>query len=377
MKKTKGFGLFGIIVIMIITALVSSIATGVIMLNNSSTGNIDLVNDKELQEFIEVYETLISKYYEDIDKEALLDAAKDGMSDYLDDKYTTYLDDEEYEKILEELSGTYNGIGVTIDNNKIVSVTSLSPADKAGIVSNDVILTVNGVDVQTMDSDQIGDLIKNSNNSVINLEISRDSQTLSFSIQKEELINPTISYQKIEGTNIGYIYIKNFSQNLSAQVTNALTELENQEIRSLIIDVRDNAGGYLSAAEETASIFLEEGKTIYSLKTSNNTFKYNDETKEKKTYPIVVLINKNSASASEILAAALKESYGATLVGTKSYGKGKVQQVVDSFKFTSAEWLTPTGNCIDTIGLTPDYPIAYTDLEIYDSQINKAIELLQ
>ncbi len=381
MKKTRGFGLLGIIVIIIITALVSSIATGVIMLNNNSVGlngsTIDLSNDKDLQEFIEVYETLITKYYEDIDKESLLDAAKDGMSNYLGDKYTTYLDDAEYNKILDELSGTYNGIGISIENNNIISVTPLSPADKAGILAGDVILNINGIDVQNMNSDSIGSLIKGNSTKVVNVQVLRNDEIYTYSLEKEELINPTITYTQLEGTTIGYIYIKSFSQNLGTQVSNALKELEKKGITSLIIDVRDNAGGYLSAAEETASLFLEKNKTIYSLKTSNSKFTYSDETEEKRTYPIVVIMNNNSASASEILAAALKDSYGASLVGSKSYGKGKVQQVVDSFKFTSAEWLTPEGICIDGIGLTPDYNVVYNDTETYDTQIVKAMELLQ
>lgn len=381
MKKSRGFGLLGIIVIIIITALVSSIATGVIMLNNNSVGlngsTIDLSNDKDLQEFIEVYETLITKYYEDIDKESLLDAAKDGMSNYLGDKYTTYLDDAEYNKILDELSGTYNGIGISIENNNIISVTPLSPADKAGILAGDVILNINGIDVQNMNSDSIGSLIKGNSTKVVNVQVLRNDEIYTYSLEKEELINPTITYTQLEGTTIGYIYIKSFSQNLGTQVSNALKELEKKGITSLIIDVRDNAGGYLSAAEETASLFLEKNKTIYSLKTSNSKFTYSDETEEKRTYPIVVIMNNNSASASEILAAALKDSYGASLVGSKSYGKGKVQQVVDSFKFTSAEWLTPEGICIDGIGLTPDYNVVYNDTETYDTQIVKAMELLQ
>lgn len=381
MKKTRGFGLFGIIVIIIITALVSSIATGVIMLNNNSIGlngnSVDLSNDKDLQEFIEVYETLITKYYEDIDKEGLLDAAKDGMSEYLGDKYTTYLDDSEYDKILDELSGTYSGIGISINNNNIVSVTPLSPADKAGILAGDTILTINGTNVQTMDSDSIGALIKGNSSKIVNIQVSRNNEKYNYTLEKKELINPTVTHAKLDGTSIGYIYIKSFSQNLGTQVSNALKGLESKGINSLIIDVRDNAGGYLSAAEETASLFLEENKIIYSLKTSNSKFTYSDETEEKRTYPIVVLMNNNSASASEILAAALKDSYGATLVGSKSYGKGKVQQVVDSFKFTSAEWLTPGGICIDGIGLSPDYNVIYSDTETYDTQINKAIELLQ
>lgn len=386
MKKTKGFGLVGIIIIMIVTAIVSSLATGVIMLNNSSV-NLDgtlnnLDEDEDLMEFIKVYDTLVSKYYDDIDKEGMLNAAEEGMLNFLGDKYTTYLNDSEYQEIIDELSGTYSGIGVTIDGNKVIDVTKDSPADKAGVEINDLIVKVNNIDVSDLNGNEIGNIIKSDDIEYVDLEVNRNGVIIDFSIKKESLLNPSISYEVLKDTNIGYIYIKTFSQNLSEQVSDALKELESLNIESLIIDVRDNVGGYLSAAEETASLFLENNKIIYSLESNNNRYTYYDKTKEKRNYKIAVLINKNSASASEILAAALKESYGATLVGAKSYGKGKVQQVVslssgDSVKYTSAKWLTPTGNCIDGIGLSPDYNVVYEDSGEYDSQLFKAIELMK
>ena len=382
MKKTKGFGLPSIIIIIIITAIVSSIATGVIMLNSSSniiSVNNDLTDDEDLKEFISVYSTLVSKYYNEIDKEGMLNAAEEGMLDFLGDKYTTYLDNEEYKDIIDELSGTYNGIGISIKNNKIVGVTLNSPADKSGLLKEDILIKVNGINVENMSGDDIGGIIKNNSNNAVSLEINRNGEILHFVVEKENL--PTISYEILENTNIGYLYIKNFSKNLSSQINNALKELEELNITSLIIDVRDNVGGYLSSAEKTAELFLESGKTIYSLKTSDNTSTYKDNTKESRDYPIAVLINNNSASAAEILAAALKESYNAILVGVKSYGKGVVQQVFslnsgDSAKFTYAKWLTPKGTCIDGIGLMPDYTISYTKTEKSDSQIDKAKEIL-
>ena len=385
MKKTKGFGLLGVIIIIILTSLVSSIATGVIMLNRNSAiidGNrVDLTKDSDLKEFINVYETLLSKYYDNVDKKGMLNAAEEGMLNFLDDKYTTYLNDHEYNNIIDELSGTYNGVGISILDNKVVKVTDDSPASKAGIMPDDILQEVNGVDVTEMSSKNIGELIKDKEVENVLLKIKRGEEILTFTLKKEELVNPSISYKKLDNTNIGYIYIATFSQNLSEQVNKALNELESEGINSLIIDVRDNVGGYLQAAESTASIFLEKGKVIYSLESNSKKYTYKDETETSKKYPVIVLINKNSASASEILAAALKESYGATLVGNQSYGKGKVQQVVSlngggSVKYTSAKWLTPSGKCIDEIGIKPDYDVTYEPLEYLDTQINKAIELL-
>ena len=379
MKKTKGFGLLGIIIIIIVTAIISCVATGVIMLNNNSVKYVnslpELADDAALREFVEVYQTLTENYYEDIDNEELLNAAKNGMSDYLGEKYTTFLGEAEYDKILQELSGTYNGIGITIRGNEIVSITLNSPAEIAGLQIGDIILKVNGQSVIEMSSQELGNLIKNNTSKLVSLEINRNDETIPFTIEKKEL--PTIIYYKLENTDIGYILIENFSQSLSSQVREALKALDKQKITGLIIDVRDNAGGYLSAAEETASLFIEKGKVIYSLESNSSKYTYYDKTSEKTEYPIAVLTNGNSASASEILAAALKESYNAFIVGTKTYGKGKVQQVVDSFKFTSAKWLTPYGTCIDGIGITPNYVVELESGEVYDSQISKAIEILK
>lgn len=369
-----------IIVIIIITAIVSGIATGVIMLNsgiNLTISNEKITEDEDLMNFINVYETLLEKYYDEIDKEGMLEAAEEGMLDFLGDKYTTYLEDNEYNSIIDELSSTYNGIGIAINDEKtIVSVTENSPAEKAGIEPNDIVLKINDEDVSTKTSEQIRDIIKNANKK-INVVINRNGNEINFDIEKTELINISIAYKKIENTSIGYLKIEKFSENLDKQVSNALKELENEGITSLIIDVRDNVGGYLSAAEDTSSLFLTEGKVIYSLETSNNTITYKDKTKESRNYNIIVLINNNSASASEILAGALKESYGAILVGQKTYGKGKVQQIIGgTAKYTFAKWLTPNGNCIDGIGISPDYNISNDSGDFLDNQLNKAIELL-
>ena len=381
MKKTQGFGLLEIIVIIIITAIVSSIATGVIMLNSQSeiinSEHKIITEDKDLQDFIKVYKTIVNKYYDEIDKKGMLNAAEEGMLNFLGDKYTTFLKDDEYNEIMDELSGTYSGIGVALNQNSniIVSVTKDSPAEKAGLQANDVLIKINSYDSSQMTGNEIGKIIKGCKEN-INLVVLRNGVELNFNVEKTDLINVAIDYKIIENTQIGYLSIQKFSENLSKQVKEALETLESQNIKSLIVDVRNNVGGYLSAAEDTASLFLENGKIIYFLETSNNKLTYKDETKEKREYPIAVLINGSSASASEILAAALKESYGATLIGTKTYGKGKVQQIVaDSAKYTFAKWLTPNGRCIDSIGINPDYTI-YNSNETFDAQLNKAIELL-
>ena len=202
--------------------------------------------------------------------------------------------------------------------------------------------------------------------------------TYNFETEIRTLYIPALQYKMLDHS-IGYIYISSFSGTLKNQMIDALNYLENEGMESLIIDIRNNTGGYLFAAQEVASLFLEKGKTIYSLEEKDGIKEYKDETDEKRDYKIVLLQNEGSASASEILIAALKESYGATVVGTTSYGKGKVQQTYSlddgsMVKYTSAKWLTPTGNCIDEIGISPDIYVEELSEE-EDVQLEKAIEV--
>ena len=291
---------------------------------------------------------------------------------------------------MDSISGEYSGIGISFSNldKSVVKVYPNTPAMKAGIKENDIISGFNNIDATDMAAQEIVDLIKSSN-SEFTLKILRGSETISVTLKNETLVTPNIDYKMIENTHTGYIQIQTFSGTLAKQVKNALKELENHQMTSLIIDLRDNTGGFLTAAQDVANIFLEKGKKIYGLNVQNETTFFEDNTSESKDYPIVVLINENTASASEILAAALKESYNAILVGETSFGKGKVQQTMklddgSMVKYTSAYWLTPNGNCIDGIGLVPDYHVENEEktdeqgnLTIIDNVLNKGIEILQ
>ncbi len=390
----RGFSLAWVIGIVVVTSIISAITAGVIVYNNNKlsydTTYGDLSNDKDLNEFLSVYANILSSYYEDVDTGALLDQAIAGMMDYLGDDYTTYLDDESTAELFDSLSGEYTGIGVSINNSdkSIVKVYKDTPASKAGIQEGDIIVGFNDTDVTNMTATEVVNLIKGSND-YFTLRLQRGTQTVSVSLKNETLIAPNIDYYMVENTNIGYLSLQTFSNTLATQVKDALNELEKSGMKSLIIDLRNNTGGYLTAATDVANMFLEKGKRIYGLNYQNNITNFNDETSEHKEYEIVVLINENTASASEILAAALKESYGATLVGETSFGKGKVQQTMklddgSMVKYTSAYWLTPNGTCIDGIGINPDYYIVneeVTDeagnITIPDAQLNKAIEVLQ
>ena len=391
-KKNNGFGLLSVIIIIIITAIVSALATGIIVTSNSDGINItnyDLKDDKNLQEFIDLYKTILSKYYDDIDKEGMIKAAEEGMLNFLGEKYTTILSDSDYSSMMDGLKDEYEGIGITIEGNIIRDVTVNSPAEKAGLLINDEIVTINNTNVQNLTSSEISNLIKNNNVDTVSLVIRRNGELINYTIKKSNLAYPYAEGEIIDNTTIGYLKISAFSEKLADQVEKEVTKLENNNINGLIIDLRNNGGGYLSAANETASIFLKKGLTIYSLTTNSNTTTIKDETDEYKEYRLVVLVNKQTASAAEILAAALKQSYGATLVGTQTYGKGKVQQISslksgETVKYTTAKWLTPSGVCIDGVGLNVDYnlDLVYNYNEnneiigYEDTQLNKAIELL-
>ena len=398
MKSNKGFNLLSVIIIICITSIISGITTGVIVTNTykSSTGLTynELLNDEKLNEFLEVYSSVVNNYYEDVDTSEMIDTALDAMLEYLGDSYTTYLDDEQTKKLEESLSGVYRGIGIafqmdtTTNAPTITSVTKSSPAENAGLLVGDILVRVDGTNISGKTSNEIQNMIRNSSKDSVNLVISRNGTEMAFDVAIKSVQDVNIGYELINGTNIGYLKMNIFSKTLSDQVNNALNDMETQGMQKLIIDLRNNTGGYLESAEATANLFLEKGKLIYSLENKDAKASYYDETDAHKTYPIVILLNENSASASEILAAALKDSYGygVTFVGTTSYGKGLVQQTYDlsdgsMAKYTSARWLRPNGNCINGIGLKPDYEVAKEDIRDeagypIDNQLQKAIEVI-
>ncbi len=382
-NRKIGFNLKEIIVVIIVTALVTSLTTGVIVYNqNKLTKNLtyqDLNEDNALKEFLAVYANLIDQYYENVDKTAMLESAIGAMFNYLGEDYSTYMSKEESDALAEKLEGEYKGIGIEISkqDNTIVNFIEGGAAQEAGLQVGDKITHVNGKEITN--TSEITELIKNTKaGEKIKITILRGEERLEFSIENKRIFYPNVKSEMKE-EHIGYLQIATFSNTLKEQVNLALDKLEPNDLHTLIIDLRNNTGGYLSAAKEVASLFLEKGKVIYSLEEKEDTKTFKDETDEKKDYKIILLMNEGSASASEVLIAALQESYGAITVGTTTYGKGKVQQTHtledgSMVKYTSAKWLTPKGTCIDEIGITPDYVIENTSLDI-DEQLNKAIEL--
>lgn len=392
MKKDKKiFSFLDVSVIVVISSVIMCFLGATLIYKHLGGVNFALLGeDSNLQEFIAAYNNLVDNYYDSLDKGQLIDGAISGMYGIVGDPYTTYLDSSSSNSLDSSLNGKYEGIGVTIRQSdeeliEIIEVYDDSPAEKAGLKQGDYIYKIDGEEVK--DANVVTDKLKEKKS--IKVTIMRNDSTFDVSLKATTLNYPVVSSHIFnqDGKRVGYIKLSIFSDTADIQFSNRLNKLEDEGIDSLIIDLRDNTGGYLQIAKNIAEVFLEKGKVIYSLDGKDMHETTRDETNEKRDYPLNVLINHNSASASEILAAALKYSYGAELTGTKSYGKGKVQERASltngtTVKYTTAKWLTPNGICIDEIGLEPDVEIefvneGYDQLDIYtDVQIMKTVKNL-
>ena len=376
-----------LLIIIVITVIVSSVFTGLI-LNFQYKGTLSyLKNDKVTSEYItgfmDIYTEVVNNFYEEVDQEGMINSAIDGMLDFLEDNYSIHLDKEETDQLSETLDGKYKGIGILAYGTTVVEVYKNSPAEKAGLKSDDVILEVNGKKVDNSNSQLITEYMVNDKENKI--KVKRGNEELFFSIKTDDVYLSSTTHNVIEskGNKIGYISLSSFTLNSAADFQESLIEIEKDaNIDSLIIDLRSNSGGYLNSAANIAKIFLKKDKIIYSLDNKDGIVTYKDDTKQSMDIEVVVLVNQNSASASEVLAGALKDSYGATLVGMTTFGKGTVQTTKKygdtMIKYTSAKWLRPNGECIDEIGIKPDYEveIQMKDNTLYDKQLDKAIDLL-
>ena len=320
---------------------------------------------KELNKLINVYDTITSNYYGDLDKKAMIDNAIESMMSDAGDDYTNYTNQKDTTNFLENIDATYEGIGCTVAVNEqkeiyVVSTFENSPARAAGILEKDVILKIDNQDYEGKTSEDMANYIKNNKKSKIKLTIRRGEEEKEITIVRKKVEIPTVTGEIItnEDKKIGYIQISIFSALTYEQFKKELTKLEKQNIQGLIIDVRSNTGGYLSSVTDIASMFLKKEEIIYQLENGKKIEKIKDKTKECRNYPVAVIINAASASASEILAAAMKESYNGIIVGTNSFGKGTVQKTKklsdgSMIKYTVQKWLTPKGNWINEIGVTP------------------------
>ena len=381
----------------VIIVMIFSIGIGILMCFGGIsiiTGKNYLAVTKDLKKVVDTYYAIVDNYYGELDRDKLIDGAVEGMISSVGDTFTSYSDTDSTSSFDETINGSYEGIGCTVATleDGTISVIDMfedSPSYKAGLKVGDIILKVDGESYEGKNSNDISNYIKNSRKSKIVLTIKRNNEEKDISINLSKVEIPHVSGKVIEQDNkkIGYIKISLFASNSYKQFKNKLDELEKSNIDDLIIDVRDNSGGYLSSVTDICNLFLDKGKVIYQLEDSKGKVKKKDTTKEKRKYDIVVLINGGSASASEILASAIKESYGGDIVGTNSYGKGTVQQtkkLLDGsmIKYTTQKWLTPDGNSINEVGVTPTKVVELNE-EYFnnpttenDNQLQEAIKLI-
>lgn len=391
-KKNKiKFSLLDVIIVVIISISLGSIIGASIIYNKEK---ISITNvPEELDEFVKTYNSINENYYKKVKKEELIDAAIEGMIDSLDDPYSNYMDESDTETFNRTIDGEYVGIGVTVnireDYLEVLEVSNESTAKEAGIKIGDKIIEIDGKSVKKKKSSEISKLIKGKSNTKVKLKILRDDKEIEFNLKRKSIEITSVESKIIEKNNkkVGYIDIKVFASNTYKQFKNNLYELEEKKIDSLIIDVRSNPGGYLNQVTKILELFLDKNKVLYQIKTKNNVDKVYSTTNDKKDYKIAVLINKSSASASEILASAIKESYKGTIVGITSHGKGTVQKSYEltngtSLKYTTEEWLTPKGHSINKKGVVPDEEIELNadyyneQIDDNDNQLQKALEVI-
>lgn len=395
--KKKEFNLVEVIVIMIITSIcVSVVAIIVSFTVNRKTRSFK--TDSQLVEFATMYQRINDEYYDKIDKEELIGSAIEGMVDYLDDPYTVYYSKTESQKINKELDGEYIGIGVEIKLNKtndginqyvINKVFDNSPAQKAGVCENDILVKINNQTIEKKSIGEVSKLVQGKKNTKLKLTLERKNNQINVEILSSKVDMPSVSYRKVNknGKNIGVVSISVFAENTSNQFKKIAKNFEEEKLDGLILDLRSNTGGYLKTAEEILDMFLNKGDTLYQLNSKGKTNKIVNKRSRSINLKTVVLVNAKTASAAEIVTASLKENLNCAIVGTKTYGKGKVQRTRilsngSMIKYTTQNWLTPKGNKIDGEGITPTVEVKLTKdyinapSDATDSQFQEAINQL-
>lgn len=351
------------------------------------------VLSKELAKFVDAYDAIVNNYYKEVDKDKLVESAINGMVSSIGDEYTSYSDKDVTDNFNETVNGKYMGIGALIMKNEkdlvIYKVFEDSPSYRAGLKDGDIILKLDDKDTKDMSVNDIASIVKNDDNKEVKLLVKRGEENLDITIVKDMVELPVVSGKVINHNDkkIGYISLSIFSSVASEQFNKQLVKLEKEGISGLVIDVRGNSGGYLTTVTDIVSYFLKKGDIIYKLEVNDKVTVRKDKTKESRDYPVAVLIDKNSASASEILASSIKESYNGYVVGTNSYGKGTVQQTLvlsdgSMIKYTIEKWLTPLGNWINDEGVIPtnyvELSSEYLNNPVFenDNQLNEALELV-
>lgn len=386
---------FLVAVLIVISVVKDKYAVTLIDKEASDTQEVlDADSEKKIKELLGQMELY---YYEDIDTEELTNGLYKGLFEGLGDPYSVYYTKEEYDSMMASTSGTYCGIGAVLSQDmKTMQVTVLhvykdTPADKAGLKDGDTILKVDDIEATSMELSELVTNIRGAKGTKVHLEVYREGEKdkLEYDIERDKVEVPTVEYEMLEN-NVGYIQITEFAEPTETQFTEAVNALQAQGMQAMIVDLRDNPGGYLSAVTEILDDILPEGITVYTEDKYGKRQNYTSDDEHRIEIPMAVLINENSASAAEIFAGAIKDYDYGTLIGTKSFGKGIVQTVKQlkdgsAIKLTTAKYYTPNGNYIHEVGIEPDVELEYEYTgdtnEDYDksqdNQIQKALEILE
>jgi len=345
------------------------------------------LTEEELVTILDSVNMIVKEYPFPIEEGDLYEGIMKGLFQSLDE-YSDFLNKEEADEMLIETSGRLTGIGATIRTNnegylEIIKVHENSPAEKSKLKKGDIITRVDDKDIKGMTSSESVKLIRGEKGTKVKLKVLRAKETLNFEITRDEVIINPVSYEILDG-NIGYLQLSEFSMNSYIKVKNALKAFDEKNVKKLIFDLRDNGGGLLSTALSITELFVPSGK-ILSERTNKGTSKVYESKLPASKYELVVLVNGNSASASEIFAGAVKDRKAGVLVGEKTFGKGVIQRLYPMqdgtiLKYTYAEYLTPSGISIHKKGIEPDYVVKneMKDGEVVkDKQLEKAIELLK
>ena len=370
--------------------------SGININTNTSSGNLledDAVNEKidEINRYIDSY------FYFDKDPDKQEEAIYDGIMAGLDDPYSVYYTKEEYDELMEEDSGEYVGVGAVVTQDESMRVTVVrpipgSPAEEAGIQAEDVIVEVDGTEITDQELSLVVDMIRGEEGTTAHIKVYRQSEAdyLEFDMVRRVVENYSVYHEMLPG-NIGYIQVQQFYDNTPKEFKEAIEEVKSKGAKGIIFDLRDNPGGLLNAVTEMCDYVMGEG-TIVTVEDRDGRVlnDYESDEEQQIDLPMVVLVNGNSASASEIFTGALKDSGKAKIVGTTTFGKGIVQSVIPlsdgtAIKLTIAKYFTPNGNDIHKIGIEPDYEVELADgrknavnlPHEEDAQLDKAIEIIK
>lgn len=356
--------------------------------SNGGTGNAASVMNDNVVEKMEAIEQIIDYYYyqEEIDEAAMEDGIYKGMIDSLGDPYSTYYSEEELADIMEQTEGIYYGIGAYISLDlatglgKISGVITGTPAEAANLREGDLIYMVDGESASGLELSEIVSRIKGEEGTTVHLTLVREGESdyVEVDIERRKVESPTVKYE-VYSDETGYIQITEFDDITVDQFTEALAVCKGAGVKGLILDLRSNPGGNLSAVVEIARQILPEGMIVYTEDRNGQRTEYTCKGENELKIPMVVLINGNSASASEILAGAIKDYKIGTLVGTTSYGKGIVQRIIglqdgSAVKLTVSSYYTPNGNNIHGIGIEPDVICEFDSENYYDNGIDNQLE---